>query len=58
MGQKREQWLKISNRLLSGTLVLLGFTACDPSKMADEYGTPYSDYEMKEVDIELKKKNA
>lgn len=47
MGQKREQWLKISNRLLSGTLVLLGFTSCDPSRMADEYGTPYSDYEIK-----------
>ena len=47
MGIRREQWLKISNRLLSGTMVLLGFSACDPSRMADEYGTPYADYEIK-----------
>lgn len=47
MGHKRAQWLKISNRLLSGAMVLLGFSSCDPSKTADEYGTPYADYEIK-----------
>lgn len=49
MGNKREQWLKISNRLLSGTLVLLGFSACGSNggDIMVEYGVPHADYEIK-----------
>lgn len=47
MEKNKEGWLRISNKMLSGALALLGFTACDPSKAADEYGMPYADYEIK-----------
>ena len=37
-------------KLLSGVLVLLGFTACDsdgPGNELCEYGTPSADYQVK-----------
>lgn len=48
MGKKREQWLKMSNRMLSGTMVLLGFSACGGNgDFPLEYGQPHADYETK-----------
>lgn len=36
---------KLEHRLLSGALLLLGFTAC--GEVADEYGTPIVDFQVK-----------
>lgn len=48
MKGNREQWLKISNRLLSGAMALLGFSACGSNgDYALEYGMPHADYEIK-----------
>lgn len=48
MKKGRKQWLRISTRMMSGALTLLGFAACDSdSPEADEYGTPYATYEIK-----------
>lgn len=48
MNAKREQWLRLSNRMLAGTMTLLGFAACSTScEQADEYGTPYATFEIK-----------
>lgn len=49
MDKKREQWLKVSNRLLSGTLALLGFSACGSNggDIPLEYGMPHANYEIK-----------
>ncbi|MCD8184097.1 MAG: radical SAM-associated putative lipoprotein [Bacteroides sp.] len=47
-GEKR--WLQGYNGILSGVLVLLGFTTCDENGMGTgrcEYGTPYAKYEIK-----------
>ena len=59
MKGNREQWLRISNRLLSGAMALLGFSACGSNgDYSLEYGMPHADYEIKgsvtdEADNEL-----
>lgn len=48
MKGNREQWLRISNRLLSGAMALLGFSACGSNgENPVEYGQPHADYEIK-----------
>lgn len=48
MRGNREQWLRISNRLLSGAMALLGFSACGSNgENPVEYGQPHADYEIK-----------
>lgn len=50
MKKGKKRWLQICNRLMSGTLVLLGFTSCDNVMNGDEpcmYGQPHADYEIK-----------
>lgn len=48
MKKQRKHWLHLYNRMLSGTLVLLGFSACENTGTgADEYGTPYCRFEIK-----------
>lgn len=48
MKENREQWLRISNRLLSGAMALLGFSACGSNgDYPIEYGMPHADYEIK-----------
>lgn len=48
MKENREQWLRISNRLLSGAMALLGFSACGSNgDYPIEYGMPRADYEIK-----------
>lgn len=48
MKGNREQWLRISNRLLSGAMALLGFSACGGNgENSLEYGMPHADYEIK-----------
>lgn len=48
MNKRKEQWLRISNRMLTATMTLLGFTSCGVVKEpADEYGTPYARFEIK-----------
>lgn len=50
MKKGKKQWLQICNRVMSGTLVLLGFTACNNASGGDEpcmYGQPHADYEIK-----------
>lgn len=48
MRSNREQWLRISNRLLSGAMALLGFSACGSNgENSLEYGMPHADYEIK-----------
>ncbi|MDO4164736.1 MAG: radical SAM-associated putative lipoprotein [Bacteroides sp.] len=46
MKQQRKQWLQLCNRMLSGTLVLLGFASCTGEE-AQEYGQPYAEYQIK-----------
>lgn len=48
--EKKKQWLQICNGMMSGALVLLGFTSCDENSTGTgrcEYGTPYAKYEIK-----------
>lgn len=50
MKKGKQRWLQICNRLMSGILVLLGFTACSNVMNGDEpcmYGQPHADYEIK-----------
>lgn len=50
MKKRKKQWLRICNEMMSGTLVLLGFTSCDENSTGTgrcEYGTPYAKYEIK-----------
>lgn len=46
MKKEKKHWLHLYNRMLSGVLVLLGFSACDGTG-ADEYGSPYCRFEIK-----------
>lgn len=49
MKKKNEQWLRYSNRALSGLLVLLGFMSCDNGggDTPLEYGMPSAKYRVK-----------
>lgn len=48
MKKEKKHWLHLYNRILSGGLVLLGFSACENNGTgADEYGTPYCRFEIK-----------
>lgn len=48
MKKEKKPWLHLYNRMLSGVLVLLGFSACENNGTgADEYGTPYCRFEIK-----------
>lgn len=62
MKKKREQWLRMSNRALSGMLALLGFVSCTNDTNGDdpngggmlEYGSPYATFEVKGKVIDKK----
>lgn len=41
----KRTWLLLLNRMLSGVLVLLGFSSCGEERI--EYGSPYASYEVK-----------
>lgn len=47
MDRRKQKRLILVNRLLSGALTLLGFTACSSTESPDEYGCPYAEYELK-----------
>ncbi|WP_025068552.1 radical SAM-associated putative lipoprotein [Bacteroides gallinarum] len=50
MKKGKKQWLRVCNGMMSGALVLLGFTSCDENGTGTgrcEYGTPYAKYEIK-----------
>ena len=50
MKKRKKQWLRMCNGMMSGALVLLGFTSCDENSTGTgrcEYGTPYAKYEIK-----------
>ncbi len=46
MKKEKKRWLHFYNRILSGGLVLLGFSACDGTS-PNEYGNPYCHFEIK-----------
>lgn len=62
MKSNRKQWLRMSNRALSGMLALLGFVSCTNDANDDdpngggmlEYGSPYATYEVKGKVIDKK----
>lgn len=49
--ERKARWLRLSNRLLSGVLLLLGFDSCDSMGIGMdtpcEYGMPYVTFELK-----------
>jgi putative lipoprotein (rSAM/lipoprotein system) len=49
MKKKNEQWLRYSNRALSGLLMLFGFVSCDNGggDIPVEYGMPSAKYRVK-----------
>lgn len=48
MKKEKKHWLHFYNRMLSGGLVLLGFSACDSMGGAPcEYGQPHCDFGIK-----------
>ena len=48
MKKEKKHWLHFYNRILSGGLVLLGFSACDSMGDAPcEYGHPHCDFGIK-----------
>lgn len=48
MKEEKKRWLHFYNRILSGGLVLLGFSACDSMGDAPcEYGQPHCDFGIK-----------
>ena len=48
MKKGEKSWLHLCNRMLSGGLVLLGFSACkNDGEPACEYGQPYCSFELK-----------
>ncbi len=48
MKKEKKHWLHLYNRILSGGLVLLGFSACDSMGEAPcEYGQPHCDFGLK-----------
>ena len=46
MKKEKKHWLHFCNRIMSGGLALLGFSACDGA-LAVEYGSPYCRFEIK-----------
>lgn len=47
MNGSKKKWLILINKLLSGIMVILGFSSCEDSEPALEYGSPYVTYEVK-----------
>lgn len=47
MDDKRKQWLRLSNRLMSGALAILGLASCDGGEAPCMYGTPSATYHVK-----------
>lgn len=57
MKNGKKKWLLLCNRMLSGVLVLLGFTSCDGLGQATcEYGQPYARYEIKGKVVDTQQK--
>ncbi len=53
----QKQWLRWCNRLLSGLLLILGFSACDDNSNGGEvmYGQPYTRFEIKGKVVNVQK---
>lgn len=47
MNDCKKKWLILINKLLSGIMVILGFSSCDKFEPSLEYGSPYVTYEVK-----------